>query len=53
MTVRELLAKVRDKLQDILYSDLVANGFFIGTKREVNKLQGLVSDNDAEVIKEA
>ena len=36
------------KINEVTYGELVANGFIICTKREINKLQDLVSINKIE-----
>lgn len=36
------------KIKDVTYEELVANGFIICTKREINKLQKLVQENVSE-----
>ncbi len=38
------------KINEVAYGELVANGFIICTKREINKLQDLVNENKTSIL---
>ena len=38
------------KINEVTYGELVANGFIICTKREINKLQDLVNENETSIL---